>query len=136
MDNFNFVEYWKCGFLKGVVINILVCNINFIKLDDNFYVLFIKVFKFMLLICKIVRVIRNFSIVFRNILIGVCMVVLDLMFYLKIFNLKKYIFYMWEGKVFIDGYLIMLYLGNFVIKKKSYYLKNFRLYDIVNMEIF
>lgn len=43
---------------------------------------------------------------------------------------------MWEGKVFIDGYLIMLYLGNFVIKKESYYLKNFRLYDIVNMEIF
>lgn len=55
-------------------------------------VLFIKVFKFMLLICKIVRVIRNFSIVFRNILIGVCMVVLDLMFYLKNFKFEEVYF--------------------------------------------
>lgn len=89
----------------------------------------------MLLICKTVRAIRNFSIVFRNILIGVCMAALDPMFHLKTFNLKKYTPYMREGKVFIDGHSIMSYPGNLVIKKKSYYPKNFRSHDTANTEI-
>lgn len=48
-----------------------------------------KVFKSMLLICKTVRAIRNFSIVFRNILIGVCMAALDPMFHLKNLQLEE-----------------------------------------------
>lgn len=52
-------------------------------------VLLIKVFKSMLLICKTVRAIRNFSIVFRNILIGVCMAALDPMFHLKNLQLEE-----------------------------------------------
>lgn len=40
-----------------------------------------------------------------------------------------------EGKVFIDGHSIMSYPGNLVIKKKSYYPKNFRSHDTANWEI-
>lgn len=92
-DNFYLGEHWKCGLLEGAGTNILACNTNLTKLDDNLYlllyVLLIKVFKSMLLICKTVRAIRNFSIVFRNILIGVCMAALDPMFHLKNLQLEE-----------------------------------------------
>lgn len=79
----------------------------------------------MLLICKTVRAIRNFSIVFRNILIGVCMAALDPMFHLKNLQLEEV----------YSLYARRKYPGNLVIKKKSYYPKNFRSHDTANTEI-